>query len=211
MLGEVGVDRAFRVAFDYHASPRRLTPFMIPLDRSSPLFGTIRVLMRLCRPTGDPRAQIDLAVELGRSVSLHSVKCPMATVDLLNKLKVKHGQQWENIRIDIHSCSMNPQVWTGLQKKHANVFLSLSTVINGRSNNMNALIAACPSDRILIESDFNDINMCTERCIEMLNVVARAKGWHVEEEWLDDVAASDWGIVRRLEANWKAFRDGGKN
>jgi Tat protein secretion system quality control protein TatD with DNase activity len=38
MLGEVGVDRAFRVAFDYHASPRRLTPFMIPLDRLSTCF-----------------------------------------------------------------------------------------------------------------------------------------------------------------------------
>jgi Tat protein secretion system quality control protein TatD with DNase activity len=43
-------------------------------------------------------AQIDLAVELGRNVSLHSVKCPLATVDLLNKLKRKHGQRWENIR-----------------------------------------------------------------------------------------------------------------
>lgn len=43
-------------------------------------------------------AQLDLAVELGRNVSLHSVKCPQGTVDLLNKLKLKHGQQFENIR-----------------------------------------------------------------------------------------------------------------
>jgi hypothetical protein len=33
MLGEVGLDKQYRVAFDYHASPRRLTPFTIPLDR----------------------------------------------------------------------------------------------------------------------------------------------------------------------------------
>ncbi|KAJ6483894.1 TatD DNase family Scn1 [Mycena vulgaris] len=212
LLGEVGLDRGFRVAFDYHASPRRLSPFLIPLDHQLSIL----------------EAQIDLAVELGRSVSLHSVKCPLATVELLNKLKLKHGEHWENIRstnsplhprlhsdagprrIDIHSCSMNPQVWTSLQKGHRNVFLSLSTVINGRSNNLPALIAACSFDRLLIESDFNDIDMCTERCVEMLHIVSRAKGWHVEEEWLDEVAENEWGVVRRLEANWNAFRDGGK-
>jgi hypothetical protein len=95
-----------------------------------------------------------------------------------------------------------------LQKGHPNAFLSLSTVINGRSNNLNALIAACSPDRILIESDLNDIDMCTERCIEMLNIVARVKGWQVEEEWLDEVPKDEWGVVRRLEANWKAFKDG---
>ncbi|KAJ7492346.1 TatD DNase family Scn1 [Mycena latifolia] len=195
MLGEVGLDRVFRVAFDYHASPRRLSPFMIPLDHQLAIL----------------EAQIDLAVELGRNVSFHSVKCPLATVDLLNKLKLKHGQRWEHIRIDIHSCSMNPQVWIGLQKGHVNVFLSLSTVINGRSSNMDALIAACSPNRILIESDFNDINMCTERCVEMLNIVARVKGWPIEDEWQDEVSENEWGVVRRLEANWRAFRDGHKD
>ncbi|KAJ7161295.1 TatD DNase family Scn1 [Mycena crocata] len=194
MLGEVGLDRSFRVAFDYHASPRKLSPFMVPLDHQLAIL----------------EAQIDLAVELRRNVSLHSVNYPQGTLGLLNKLKLKHGEHWEDIRIDIHSCSMNPQVWAALQKNHPNAFLSLSTVINGRSNNMNALIAACSSERILIESDFNDIDMCTERCIEMLKIVARVKGWQVEEEWLDEVNKDDWGVVRRLEANWKAFKEGGK-
>lgn len=194
MLGEVGLDRGFRVAFDYHAFPRRLSPFTIPLEHQLTIL----------------EAQIDLAVELGRNVSLHSVKCPLATVDLLNKLKIKHGPRWERIRIDIHSCSMNPQVWTALQKGHTNAFLSLSTVINSRSNNMKALITACSSNRILIESDFNDIDVCTERCIEMLKIVADVKAWSTEESWLEGVPESDWGVVRRLEANWKAFRDGGE-
>lgn len=81
-------------------------------------------------------------------------------------------------------------------------------MINGRSNNLDALIAACSPDRILVESDFNDIDACTARVTEMLNIVARVKGWPVEEEWLDDVAKDDWGVVRRLEANWNNFRDG---
>ncbi|KAJ7751202.1 hypothetical protein DFH07DRAFT_826475, partial [Mycena maculata] len=111
MLGEVGVDKGFRVAFDYHASPRKLSPFTIPLDHQLSIL----------------EAQLDLAIELGHNVSLHSVKYPQGTVDLLNKVKNTHGPRFETIRINIHSCSMNPQVWTSLQKKHSNVFLSLST------------------------------------------------------------------------------------
>lgn len=88
--------------------------------------------------------------------------------------------------------------------------MSLSTVINGRSNNLEALIAACSADRILVESDFNDIEMCTERCIEIISIVARVKEWDIEEEWLDEVDEDKWGAVRRLEANWKAFVHGEK-
>jgi len=146
-------------------------------------------------------------VELHRNVSLHSVKCPQVTVDLLNKLRLKHSRQWDNIRIDLHSCSLNPQVLTAIQKKHKNVFMSLSTTINGRSNNLDALIAACSPDRILIESDIDDIDRCTERCIEILNIVARVKGWSIEEEWVDELTNEEWGVVRRVEANWKAFEN----
>jgi len=112
-----------------------------------------------------------------------------------------------HIRIDLHSCSLNPQVLTAIQKKHKNVFMSLSTTINGRSNNLDALIAACSPDRILIESDIDDIDRCTERCIEILNIVARVKGWSIEEEWVDELTNEEWGVVRRVEANWKAFEN----
>ncbi|KAJ7195551.1 TatD DNase family Scn1 [Mycena haematopus] len=197
MLGEVGLDKAYRVAFDYHASPRRLTPFTIPLDHQLSIL----------------EAQIDLAVELRRNVSLHSVKCPQITVDLLHKLKQKHGRQLDNIRIDLHSCSINPQVLIDLQalsahpcqKKHDNIFMSLSTTINGRSKKLNALIAACGPNRLLIESDIDNIDRCTEKCVEILGLVARVKGWSVEKEWVDELDKDEWGVVRRIEANWKAF------
>ncbi|KAK7063991.1 Dnase family scn1 [Favolaschia claudopus] len=190
LLGEVGLDKAFRVAFDYYASPRRLTPFTIPIDHQ------ISILER----------QIDLAVELKRNVSLHSVKCPQATVDLLNNLKKRHGPQWDSIRVDLHSCSMNPQVVVDLQKKHSNMFMSLSTTINGRSNNLNALIAECSPDRLLVESDYNHIDHCTDKCIEIVKLVAQVKQWPIEEEWIDGTLPEDqWGAIRRLEANWKSF------
>ncbi|KAJ7361456.1 hypothetical protein DFH08DRAFT_844228 [Mycena albidolilacea] len=175
MLGEVGLDKQYRVAFDYHASPRRLTPFTIPLDHQLAIL----------------EAQIDIAVELRRNVSLHSVKCPQITVDLINKLRRKHGEQLDNIRLTT--------------KKHNNVFISLSTTINGRSNNLNALITACSPNRLLIESDIDNIDRCTEKCIEILNLMARVKGWPVEEAWVEDLDKDEWGVVRRIEANWKAF------
>jgi len=94
----------------------------------------------------------------------------------------------------------------GLQKKHRNVFLSLSSVINGRSPNHKALIAACESNRILVESDYYDVDMCAERTWDMLETVAEVKGWHVEEEWVNDLEESQWGVVHKLEENWFAFK-----
>jgi hypothetical protein len=86
------------------------------------------------------------------------------------------------------------------------VFLSLSTVINGRSSNHKALIAACSPGRILVESDFNDIDKCAERTWDIVQAIAAVKGWRVEEKWVDNLDESDWGAVRRLEENWFAFR-----
>jgi Tat protein secretion system quality control protein TatD with DNase activity len=211
MLGEVGIDRSFHVPFDYFASPRVRTPFMIPLEHQLSIL----------------EAQLNLAVELRRNVSLHSVKCQLNTVQLFDRMYDTHGENWKNINIDIHSCSLSTQTWRDIevwsfssiwsaclcalllimiQSKHSNVFLSLSTVINGRSSNYKKLIAACSPSRILVESDYNNIDDCTERTWEMLKVVAEIKGWHVEDIWEDNPDQSKWGAVRRLYENWKAFQ-----
>lgn len=58
MVGEVGLDRIFRVPFDYFAEQRELTPFTIPFEHQVAVLET----------------QFDLAVELKRNVSVHSVK-----------------------------------------------------------------------------------------------------------------------------------------
>jgi Tat protein secretion system quality control protein TatD with DNase activity len=100
MLGEVGLDRAFRVPLDYDAVPRVLTSFSIPLEHQ------LTVL----------EAQIDLAVELGRNVSLHSVRAQQATLDLLARMKNKHGaKKWNRISVDMHSCGLSPQTWRDVE------------------------------------------------------------------------------------------------
>ena len=54
----------------------------------------------------------------------------------------------------------------------------------------------------------------------MLNTISGIKGWPIEQEWVDDEDAGgvdtgpkiperEWGAVRRLEENWKAFVKGG--
>lgn len=99
MLGEVGLDRIFRVPIDYFASPRVLTPFTIPLEHQ------IAVL----------EAQMDLAVELGRNISIHSVKSQLATTDLLARMKAKFGDKWNSVSVDLHSCGLSPQTWQELE------------------------------------------------------------------------------------------------
>lgn len=95
MLGEVGIDRSFHVAYDYNASPRELTPYTIPIDHQ------LAVL----------EAQLDLAVELGRNVSFHSVKSQSATVDFLTRMHRKHAEKWFTISVDLHSCGLSPETW----------------------------------------------------------------------------------------------------
>jgi Tat protein secretion system quality control protein TatD with DNase activity len=99
MLGEVGIDKAFRVPYDYITSPGELTPFTVPFEHQLAIL----------------EAQLDLAAELGRNVSLHSVKSQMATVELFDRMVVKHGEQWTKISIDIHSCGLSPQTWLSIE------------------------------------------------------------------------------------------------
>jgi Tat protein secretion system quality control protein TatD with DNase activity len=86
MLGEVGLDRIFRGPIDYFAQQRELTPFVIPLAHQ------LVVL----------EAQLDLAVELGRNVSVHSVKSQLNTMELLDRMAKKHGDRWIAISVDMH-------------------------------------------------------------------------------------------------------------
>lgn len=103
------------------------------------------------------------------------------------------------------------------QKKYCNVFISPSTVHNTRSGNYKNLIETVSPNRLLIESDYNAMSELTPQTLKMLNTVSEIKGWPIEQEWIEDadgdvtgssIPESEWGAVRRLEANWKAFLKG---
>jgi len=193
MLGEVGLDRAFRIPWASNANgPKRLSDFTVPLSH--------QVLIL--------EAQLDLAVELRRNISLHSVKAQQATLEFIDRMAKKHGERWDLISIDMHSCGLSAQMWKTLEKNHPNIYLSLSTVINARSPAHKDLIATCDPKRILAESDYNDIKLSTPKTCEMIRVIGEIKGWPVETEWVQDLAEDQWGVVRKLEENWMDFAKG---
>ncbi|KAF8634941.1 hypothetical protein AX15_000672 [Amanita polypyramis BW_CC] len=192
MLGEVGLDRSFRVPIDYFSSPRVLTPFTIPLEHQLVI----------------AEAQIELAIELGRNVSFHSVKSQQVTTTLLNKMRDNHGERWCRISIDMHSCGLSPETWRSIENEHTNAFMSLSVVINGRNSGLRRLIATCASDRILAESDYDNAEMTTQMTWEMLSIIAEVRGWQLEQDWVQDQEMGKVGVVRQLEANWKRFKEG---
>ncbi|KAG6813209.1 hypothetical protein H0H92_013096 [Tricholoma furcatifolium] len=99
MLGEVGLDRSFRVPYDSCADQRRLTPFVVPLDHQMALL----------------EAQLDIAIEMGRNISIHSVKSQLATSELLDKMKTRHGDKWLRINLDLHSCTVSPETWRDIE------------------------------------------------------------------------------------------------
>jgi hypothetical protein len=45
----------------------------------------------------------------------------------------------------------------------------------------------------------------------MACIIAKMHGWQIEDVWEDPPPAdlSQWGVVRRLEANWESFVKGG--
>ena len=111
MLGEVGIDRAARIPFpsaganvseegngddDGH---RTLSPF------STPFAHQLAIL----------EAQLTLAVELRRNVSLHSVKSSAQTSALFDNMATKHGAAWFAISVDVHSCTLSAEVWRDVE------------------------------------------------------------------------------------------------
>ncbi|KAI9448844.1 TatD DNase family Scn1 [Russula earlei] len=202
MLGEVGIDRAARIPFPAPADAAdggNITPALSPF--SVPFAHQLAIL----------EAQLALAVELRRNVSLHSVKAPSQTRALFDRMAATHGAAWFAISVDVHSCTLSPEVWCDIEKLHPNVYISLSTAINGRSPAHIALIRASSPTRILVESDYHNACDAPARTWDMARIVADTHGWSIEDVW-DDRPPPDesrWGVVRRLEANWHAFVRGG--
>ena len=105
--GEVGIDRAARIPFaadvgdesDGGIDGRLLSPF------STPFAHQLSIL----------EAQLALAVELCRNISLHSVKAPAQTRELFDRMAAVHGAAWFAISVDVHSCTLSPEMWWGIE------------------------------------------------------------------------------------------------
>jgi len=102
-------------------------------------------------------------------------------------------------------------MWGHPKKHHPNVFLSLSTAINGSIPDFIALVRECTPKRILVESDWPDARDAPARTWDMACMVAEIHGWPIEDMWEDAPPLDEekWGVIRRLESNWRSFVKGG--
>lgn len=106
MLGEVGLDRSFRIPIEALREPPeakggrpRLTPFNVPVEHQLAIL----------------EAQIGLAVEFGLNVSLHSVQAQAQTLELFARMNAKYGARFDAISVDMHSCGVSVETWLNLE------------------------------------------------------------------------------------------------
>ncbi|KAI9152421.1 Cut9-interacting protein scn1 [Blastocladiella emersonii ATCC 22665] len=141
------------------------------------------------------REQWDLATRYQRPISMHCVQAQGWVLDFLRdqaKLspKAKRDRDAATVwppRIMLHSFTGSPDLLkqlVNLKGIGPRLYFSFSVVVNARSPKFAARIAACPDDRILIESDVHRADSVDGYMDQVLTVVADAKGWS-----LDDTAA----------------------
>jgi Tat protein secretion system quality control protein TatD with DNase activity len=189
MLGEVGLDRSFRIPLPQtdaksNRSDQRIvkkfTNLKVPVEHQMKLL----------------QEQMEIAFELNRNISFHCVQAHGLVADLLVALP-KQSKHWKNSNsmICLHSFGGSVDVIQRITKhiEKERVYLSFSTTINARLDRLEELIRAVPDNRLLIESDYNHIEHNEARIWEILGIVCEAKSWKPQE------------AAEQLEKNWDTF------
>lgn len=189
ILGEVGLDRSFRIPFPqtdaksnraYQRTAKKFTNLKVPFEHQKWLL----------------LAQVEVAFELNRNVSMHCVQAQGAMTDILADLpKISKHWSTSKSKICLHSFGGSVEVIQRLvnQVDKRRIYFSFSTTINAKLDRLEELIRAVPDDRILVESDFNDIRQNERRIWEILGVLCDAKGWDKERG------------AAQLRKNWQGF------
>ena len=166
MLGEVGLDRICRIPYSVPAPPpytlhdelRELSPLTVPLSHQ------LAVL----------EAQLQLAVELRRNVSLHSVRSQEATIKLFDKMKDRYQQRWLDISIDLHSCGVSVPTLKSIQVSFSDLLTvrhdSTSTVIHIIAKASERVHVSVNSDKFAIL-----LSQGTDRCMPRRSYPSRVR------------------------------------
>ncbi|EPQ26760.1 uncharacterized protein PFL1_05739 [Pseudozyma flocculosa PF-1] len=251
ILGEVGIDRAFRIPrkrwsydpFSGNATKNNTHtccskhadgPNGSLGDDDDDATATARTtkpkLTRLKTPLPHQlaivRAQISLAVELGRNVSFHSVQASGATLDLMRELHLLHPGGFSlgmrDINVSFHSCTMDVNIVKTLQKTYPNAYIGFSSTINSIKDNHRDVIQTADAKRILVESDFHRVDGMAKRVWEATRIVGEVwAGWsdaELEQKRSDHAAAKQSGqdgeteldvawrkAAQQLARNWRRF------
>lgn len=187
LLGEVGIDRAFRIprkAWNY--DPHRPEP-----ELSAPK------LTKLKTPQAHQlavlRAQIEVALQYKRNISLHSVQAAGLTVDLLSSLRNSDVSAFGAVRVSLHSCTLDNNVVKAITKKHPNVYVGFSSTINRKQISSKECLAAVDRKRALMESDYHTVKGIPGYLLQASEYFAQLHGLSLEQ------------AARQLRSNWNAF------
>lgn len=191
LVGEVGVDRSARLlpggTIEWHGV--KPTTVQTTIEHQLAIFDI----------------QCQLARELNRGISVH---CVQGQGHLFGHLKTQSGQFStrqlkklktvpNTLRMCLHSFGGAPATVTQfLELKGFEIYVSFSVCINARlipAKKLNELIKVVPEDRLLIESDLNTPERMDECMVEIVKIVAEARGWTIKQ------------VVEITNRNWKKF------
>jgi Tat protein secretion system quality control protein TatD with DNase activity len=185
LVGEIGLDKSFRLPNVHGSSPgeRTLSPYRVNI-------GHQRDVMM---------AQLRIAAEFSRPVSIHAVQVTGTMYDLFQQYlghpnrKSNNDVVFENSEkswrhaipptVCLHSYSGSVaqiHLWTH-KSMPVKLFFSFSSIINGRYMKWADIIRAVPDDRILAETDWHCAGVEMDaRMDEVVKYIAWAKEWDLK-------------------------------
>jgi Tat protein secretion system quality control protein TatD with DNase activity len=112
--------------------------------------------------------------------------------------------RFNDINLDLHSCTLSPQMISQIQKKYPNIYVSFSLAINSRQKDLIDQLRACDPNRLLIESDWHSAEGLGSRCWAMIKLATDIIS--------DDLVPKDIQgeerykyAAKRLHENWRRF------
>lgn len=133
------------------------------------------------------RAQLRIASDLDRPVSIHCVKAFKELFDIIDSVLDKSMHK----NVALHSYS-----GTAHHLKGRDVYVGFSHAVNGdprKKDKLQAVIRAVPSDRLLAESDLDDPRRAYRATRTAVCMIANARGWtHREAAERLDANARSW-------------------
>ncbi|KAH8926707.1 Metallo-dependent hydrolase [Atractiella rhizophila] len=241
MLGEVGLDRSFRIprdlSFDPHSDEAHgVNPTVVEAtsstDGSDSNSKPALRFTKLSTPTEHQlqilRAQLHLAIDLQRNISMHSVRAQDITVQVLDSLGESRQDDWwgfdADLEFDENGKEIKPdpsQRWKGgrTRKREGGVKLDLHSY-GGSAQTVQAITRKHPNVYFSFSTVINSRSSKLPSLIasipeDRLLVESDFNKIDQLDEQVEDMVrrvgeAKGWSIeetVERMERNWKEFSE----